>query len=247
MRFLTPEWHEELPSTNTVLLERVRSGHPVPGGFVLAARSQTAGRGRYDRRWQSEAGQNLTFSFLYPAKSDGTRLASLPLAIALGISDTMTGYAIATRVKWPNDVLIDRAKLSGMLLERTDVPHPEGTPIVVGIGLNVNMNGQTAALIDRPATSMYLETGHEYPVEGVLARILDTLPTWLDKWEHGGFPAIQHAWEDRCAFLGESISVGEGHHVQKGRLEGFGANGQLLLRTARGGITEIWAGDVAAI
>ena len=245
MQFLPPEWHNQLPSTNTTLLERLSSNTPT--GFVLAAHTQTAGRGRYDRRWLAEAGQNLTFSFLYTTKANGTQLASLPMAIALGISDALKTFNIVTQVKWPNDLLIDGAKLCGMLLERSDANHPDGTPIVVGIGLNVNMTGQAAALIDRPATSMHIETGREYNVKDVLTQILTALPEWLSKWENGGFKAIQTDWTDRCAYIGEHIQVGEGNNIQTGTLEGFGSNGQLLLKSKTGTITEIWAGDVAAI
>lgn len=247
MQFHPPEWHDQLSSTNTTLLERLSSNTSTPTGFVIAAHTQTAGRGRYDRRWLAEAGQNLTFSFLYTTKANGTQLASLPMAIALGISDAMNTFHITTQVKWPNDILIDRAKLCGMLLERSDAKHPDGTPIVVGIGLNVNMTGQAAAHIDRPATSMHIETGREYNVADVLTQILIALPPWLNKWEHGGFAAIQTDWTDRCAYIGEQIRVGEGNNIQTGTLEGFGPNGQLLLKSTIGTITEIWAGDVAAI
>jgi BirA family biotin operon repressor/biotin-[acetyl-CoA-carboxylase] ligase len=247
MQFHPPEWHDQLPSTNTTLMERLSSGDLLPTGFTLAAEFQTAGRGRYDRRWLTQAGQNLTFSFLYTTKADGTRLASLPMAIALALCDAMASFHIPTRVKWPNDILIDEAKLCGMLLERSDATHPDGTAIIAGIGLNVNMTGQNAAHIDRPATSMHIETGREYDVKEVLAQILNALPAWLRKWESGGFAAIQDDWLARCAYIGEQIRVGGGHHLQRGVLEGFGTHGQLLLKSSTGTISEIWAGDVAAI
>jgi BirA family biotin operon repressor/biotin-[acetyl-CoA-carboxylase] ligase len=247
MKFHQPEWHDRLPSTNSTLLERLSSGQNIPTGSVIAAHTQTAGRGRYNRRWLAEAGQNLTFSFLYTTKASGTQLASLPMAIALGICDAMKTFNITTQVKWPNDILIDGAKLSGMLLERSDAKHPNGTPVVVGIGLNVNMTGQAAAHIDRPATSMHIETGREYDVKNVLTQILTTLPPWLNKWEHGGFDSIQTDWTDRCAYIGEHIRVGEGKNIQTGILEGFGPHGQLLLKSPTGKVAEVWAGDVAAI
>lgn len=247
MQLLPPEWHHELPSTNTALLERLSSNATVPTGFVLAAKHQTAGRGRYNRRWLAEEGQNLTFSFLYTTTANGTQLASLPMAVALGISDALNVLQIRTQVKWPNDLLIDGAKLCGMLLERSDASHPNGQPVVVGIGLNVNMSGQTAALIDRPATSLRIETGREYDVKEVLNQILNALPPWLEKWETNGFQAIQKDWINRCAYIGETIRVGEGNNIQTGILEGFGTHGQLLLKSPTGHISEIWAGDVAAI
>jgi len=247
MTFQTPEWHPQLPSTNTHLLKRLSQGDSLPSGFVLAAHEQTAGRGRYQRSWVAQAHQNLTFSALLVTPSTFPKLASLPMAIALGVSDALHTYNIPTQTKWPNDILIDNAKVCGMLLERSEIPHPEGTAIVIGIGLNVNMNATTAALIDRPATSMHLETGHEYDFKSVLNQILTSTVPWIDSWETHGFSALRSTWERRCAYLNEEISVGEGNDIKTGTLAGFGEQGQLLLRLPSGQILDIWAGDVAAI
>ena len=247
MNFLTPEWHDQLASTNTHLLQSLSKGERLSSGFVIVAREQTAGRGRYQRQWIARANENLTFSFLLITKAAFSQLTSLPIAIALGVSDALKTYRISTRTKWPNDVLIDGAKICGMLLERSDQKQPDGTAIVVGIGLNLNMDATTAALIDRPVTSMRLETGCEYDLEQVLAQVLSSTAPWIDRWENGGFTALRTAWEHRCVYLGEQISVGEGDDVKTGVLEGFGDCGQLLLRGSDGRVREIWAGDVAAV
>ena len=174
-------------------------------------------------------------------------MTSIPIAISLGVSDALKTYGISTQTKWPNDVLIDGAKICGMLLERSDKKQADGTAIVIGIGLNVNMDATTAALIDRPVTSMRLETGREYDLEQVLEQVLSSTAPWIDRWESEGFPALRTAWEHRCVYIGEEISVGEGDDVKTGVLAGFGDCGQLLLREPDGQVSEIWAGDVAAI
>ena len=247
MNFLPPEWHDQLASTNTHLLQRLSKGERFASGFVLAAREQTAGRGRYERMWITRANENLAFSFLLITRAAFSQLTSLPIAIALGVSDALKTYGISTQTKWPNDVLIDRAKICGMLLERSDQKQSDGTAIVVGIGLNVNMDVTTAALIDRPVTSMRLETGREYDLEQVLARVLASTTPWIDRWKNEGFSGLRTAWEHRCVYIGEEISVGERNDVKTGVLAGFGDCGQLLLRGSDGRVREIWAGDVAAI
>ena len=247
MNFLPPEWHEQLASTNTHLLERLYRGEKLSSGFVIAAREQTAGRGRYRRQWIAQANENLTFSFLLITRAAFSQLTSLPIAIALGVSDALKTYGMSAQTKWPNDVLIDGAKICGMLLERSDQKQPDGTAIVIGIGLNVNMDATTAALIDRPVTSMRLETGWEYDLEQVLEQVLSSTVPWIDRWESEGFPALRTAWEHRCVYMGEEISVGEGDDVKTGILAGFGDCGQLLLREPDGQVSEIWAGDVAAV
>ena len=247
MRFLSPEWHDRLPSTNTVLLERLRTGEAPAPGFVLAARDQTAGRGRYERTWVGSGGQNLTFSFLLVTQQEGAHLASVPMAVALGVADALAEYGIAAQTKWPNDVLIDGGKICGILSERCDRSHPDGTAVVVGVGLNVNMAGVEAAAIGRPATSMRIETGREYAVEAVLDRVLAALAGRVSHWETGGFAALRTDWLARCCFVGDRVSVGEGEDRRAGVLAGFGEAGQLLLRGDDGAVEAIWAGDVAGI
>ena len=247
MNFLSPKWHDQLASTNTTLLDRLGSEDLPPSGFVLAAREQTAGRGRYQRNWVAQAHQNLTFSFLLVTQTEFPHLASLPMAIALGVSDALKAHDIESQTKWPNDILINTAKICGMLLERSEKKHPDGTAIVIGIGLNVNMDATTAVLIERPATSMYLETGREYNLENVLTQILTSTAPWIDRWENEGFAALRTTWEQRCVYIGKQISVGEGKDIKTGVLTGFGDHGQLLLRSDSGQQQEIWAGDVAAI
>lgn len=247
MTFLSPEWRDRVRSTNTCLLQRLSNGDVLPSGYVLAAREQTAGRGRYRRHWIARANENLTFSFLLITKAAFPQLASLPIALALGVADMLEIHGIDAQTKWPNDVLVNGAKICGVLLERSDQKHPDGAAIVIGIGLNVNMDATAAARIDRPVTSTRLETGRECDLETALAQVLSTIAPWIDRWKRGGFAALRTAWERRCVYLGERISVGEGEDAKTGTLEGFGDHGQLLLRATSGRRHEIWAGDVAAI
>ena len=238
MEFSPPEWHQTLTSTNQVLLQRLAAGEDLPEGFVLAAYEQTAGRGRYQRRWLSQAKRDLTFTFLLCPEAQGDRLASLSLAVALGVRAALAAFGVGSRTKWPNDLLVDDSKICGILAERA------GRNLVIGIGLNVNMDEATAARIDRPVTSIYLQTGVAYAVETVLDALLNALPAWLDRWEESGFAALQQEWTVACQGLGQPVAVGEGNHRRQGVLYGFGHAGQLLLKNKKDQIEEIWAGDV---
>ena len=162
MQFASPEWHQTLTSTNQVLLQRLAAGEDLPTGFVLAAYEQTAGRGRYQRRWLSQAKRDLTFTFLLRPEAQGDRLASLTLAVALGVRVALATFGVEARTKWPNDLLVDGYKICGILAERA------GQDLVIGIGLNINMDEAVAARLDRPVTSLYLQTGVEYAVETIL-------------------------------------------------------------------------------
>ncbi len=234
MRFQKPQWHDELPSTNTTLVAWLREGRDLPDGFVLAARSQTAGRGRYERQWLARPGRNLTFSVLLQSAASPERLLSLPQAAALGAVAYLKENGLVAQTKWPNDVLVGGRKICGILAEHCK-------RVVLGIGLNVNMDADEATAIDQPATSLRIETGTERDVERALDELLAHLQVWIGRWEKGGFAALSVAWESHCANLGQYVAVGG----YTGVVLGFGAAGQLLLREDDGTRRAVWTGDVA--
>ena len=244
MKFLDPEWHDKLSSTNTVLLEWLRDGVAIPTGFVLAAVEQTAGHGRYNRLWVSQPGQDLTFSFLLHTKHDISGIASLPMAVALGTASALDTFGMVTNTKWPNDLLVRGMKIGGILCQKSNVNVPLENAIIVGMGINVNMQEVDAASIEKPATSLRIETGRIYPIKEVLAIILEVLPHWIDRWEEDGFPSIREDWAARCYHMGKHITVGDVNDLKSGILEGFGDKGQILLRGDDGNIRDVWVGDV---
>lgn len=244
MKFLVPEWHDKLSSTNTVLLDWLRDGEPLPHGFVLAALEQTAGHGRSNHHWISKVGQDLTFSFILHTRHDISELASLPLAVALGAASSLDTFGMTTQTKWPNDLLVRRNKIGGILCQKSNAQYEKGYPVIVGMGINVNMQESDVALIDKQATSLRIETGRKYAVKDVLDIILEMLPHWIDRWEGGGFPAIRDDWIARCCYMGEHITVKDGKDLKSGILEGFGDKGQIILRGDDGSVYDVWAGNV---
>ena len=245
MQFLSPEWLETVPSTNALLRERLGRGEALPSGYVLAARAQTAGRGRFQRRWVTVAGRDLAFSCVIRTAAPPNRLPSLPMAMALGVAAALGRYGLAATTKWPNDVLVDGRKLGGMLAELAPAVGGEGVAAVVGVGLNVNMTGAEAAAIDRPATSMFIETGRRFPPAEVLPVVLEAAAERIGRWAQGGFPALRDEWETRCDLRGKRIVVSEPPRRLEGIADGFGDDGELLLRDEAGEIVAAWSGDVA--
>ena len=259
MKFLRPEWCDRLPSTNASVLERFERG-VVPDGYVLAAREQTAGRGRFERRWVSAAGCDLAFSCLIRC-GDRAHLTSLPMAAALAVADLLEQMGLEGRTKWPNDVLVGGRKICGILAELPQTQNAgenPGTPcrpvdmetqvpdlaVVLGVGLNVNMGAEMVASIDRPVTSILLETGEERPVESVLQPLLSKLEHWCSRWRQGGFDTLKSAWCSRCEGLDSEVEIRDEGSTIRGVMEGFGDRGQLCLRLPDGKLTEIWSGDL---
>ncbi len=238
------EWHNRLGSTNACMRERLRHGAGLPDGHVIAAREQTAGRGRQNRKWLSTPDTNLCFSLFVETDADLVQTPSLTMAAALAVTDLLAGQRISAAPKWPNDVLVGNKKICGILSERIDGGALRRPGIVVGIGLNVNMSGEEAGMIDRPATSMMLESGKAYGMDETLAALLPHLDYWIGEWKQGGFPRLRSSWTEKAGPLGKRLSVHDGDIHKSGRLAGFGEHGELLLETANG-IETIWSGDVA--
>jgi BirA family transcriptional regulator, biotin operon repressor / biotin---[acetyl-CoA-carboxylase] ligase len=249
-------WFDELPSTNSWLRTRLVRGEALPSGTVIAARRQTAGRGRFSRAWQMEADRDLAFSLLLREEVLREWIPSLPMAAALAASEALDDYGIASRVKWPNDVLVPEGrhpgKICGILSElvssRSAAPYQAADvhTVIAGVGMNVNMPLERVRAIDRPATSIAIETGRETPPWAVLEAVLARLPAWLAAWRGGGFAAIRDAWMARCGPMGRPVTIAEGAIRKTGLLAGFGEQGELLLRDEQGEEKVIRLGDMLA-
>jgi len=233
------EWFDKLASTNATMRERFSQGKRTQSGHIIAAREQTAGRGRQDRTWLSAPDTNLCFSLFVQTDAELASVPSLTMAAALAVTEMLGARGIAAAPKWPNDVLVGDRKICGILSERVD---PSG--IIVGIGLNVNMSTEEAEAIDRPATSMLIETGRATELTQALDALLVLLEYWIGEWEQGGFDALREAWTSRAGPIGKPLSVHDGDRKKSGTLAGFGDHGELLLKTSNG-IETIWAGDVS--
>ena len=242
MNFHPPEWIEQVPSTNSLLLERIAS-RGAPPGTVLATDDQTGGRGRGQRTWVSCPGSDLACSLVLEAAADPRHLGSLAMAAALGAADCLEEHGLTAQTKWPNDVIVGRRKIAGILPEPAPGDRSAGL-VVLGIGLNLGMTRAEAEAIDQPATSVLVATGSAPSPQEVLPGLLRRLTPWLEAWTAGGFAALRAGWEARCAGLGERVTVVDDGQRLSGVLAGFGDYGQLLLEEG-GCVREVWAGSLS--
>ncbi len=233
------EWFDKLASTNATMRERFLQGHKLRSGSIIAAREQTAGRGRQDRKWLTSPDSNLCFSLFIRTDAELAAVPSLTMAAALGVNDLLRGMGIRSIPKWPNDVLVGHRKICGILSERIE---PEG--IIVGIGLNVNMSTEEAEMIDRPATSILIESGWATELSKTLEALLPHLEYWIDEWQTGGFSNLREIWTEQAGPVGKPLTVRDGEIKKSGTLAGFGDHGELLLQTTDG-LETIWSGDVS--
>lgn len=225
----------ECPSTNAVVAARAGEG----AGLVVVTDHQTAGRGRLDRVWETPAGQALTFSALVDPGLPDAQWPMLPLVTGLAVADVVTEAGASARLtpwlKWPNDVLVDGAKVAGILVERT----PERLA-VVGVGLNVL---QTVAPVPT-ATSLRL-LGAELPEDAparLLVSALDALDRRLEEWRRGA--DVLEEYRSRCATLARAVHVDlPGGASYDGMARAIDDEGRLVVE-ADGETRVVSAGDV---
>ncbi len=159
-------YFDEIDSTNSYLKREYRG---LADRTVVYAKHQTAGKGRLGRTWLDD-GSSLTFSILLKDRLDEKRASLLPLLVGASVYNAFLAYGVKSSIKWPNDVLIDGRKCTGILLEAVTEKKLEA--LIIGIGINVN-NIDFPEDIKKKATSLRLVTGKEINREELLQTCLD--------------------------------------------------------------------------
>lgn len=220
-------------STNTLLLERARSG--APSGCVLACELQSAGRGRRGNSWQSGLGGSLTFSLLWRFGQGAAGLSGLSLAAGVAVARALASIGVAeVQLKWPNDLLHAGRKLGGILIElQGDATGP--CAAVIGIGLNLHLRAGLRDAIAQPVTDLAAIAKQVPQRNRLLAAVLIELAPVLEQFAGHGFAPLRQEWMARHAHQGRpvTLALGEGRTVT-GRATGVAEDGALLLETARG-------------
>lgn len=232
---------DEVGSTNAEAFARARAGERGP--LWITARRQTAGRGRRGRAWVSEPG-NLYASLLLTDPAPPPRAAELSLVAALAVHDALAERAAILgprlKLKWPNDVLCDGAKLAGILVEGEGLP---GRPLAVVIGIGVNCAHHPADTA-YPATDL-AAAGALVAPETIAQALIGTMARRLAEWDRGeNFAAIRAAWLKRAAGLGAPARVRLPEREVEGVAETLDETGRLVLRLADGSRECIAAGEM---
>ncbi|MFA5374803.1 MAG: biotin--[acetyl-CoA-carboxylase] ligase [Dehalococcoidia bacterium] len=231
-------YYPSVSSTMDVARQSIAKG--ASEGTVVLADEQTSGRGRLRREWVSPPDSSLTLSIiLYPKLVQVQRLTMAAcIAIARCIEDV--AY-LENSIKWPNDVLINDKKVSGVLIE-SDVAGDNVNYAIVGIALNVNLDVDSYPEIAAIATSLKRELGLHFSRLDVLASLLAEFEAVYNALCKG--EPIQLEWKRRLKTLGQNVTVRCGDVVRKGVAEDVDDDGNLLLRLPNKKLEVISAGDV---
>src|SRR5690348_11989759 len=222
------EAFDSLPSTNSEAFARARDG--AASGLWITAAVQTAGRGRRGRPWQTEAG-NLAASLLLvdPAAPEAVATISFVAGVALhqAVID-LAGPPLSDRLrlKWPNDLLLDRMKVAGISVEG-DKQASGRLAVVVGIGVNCRSHPETGTL--HPASD-FSARGVAVAATELFGRLATRMAEELSRWDRGGnFAATRRAWLARSLGLGEPIRVNLTTRSIDGRFDTLDDDGRLVL------------------
>ncbi len=231
---------DEIDSTNSYALH---NSEVEENGTVVLADKQTSGRGRLDRQWHSAKGQNLTFSLLLsPSKTLMKNFGFLTFGTAVAVAKTIENlYRLDINLKWPNDVLIGRKKLAGILIESSSAGDTINR-IVLGIGLNCNQTLFDGQYKLEP-TSLRMQIRQEIDREKLLADLLAELETMIHQVLKDP-TVILKEWKSRVKLFGEKIIINSGKDELIGIFEDVSDEGYLLLRTQDRKLHTIVTGDV---
>lgn len=217
-------------STNDVAWDSVRQGNT--DGLVILAEGQRKGRGRHGKSWLSQSGQNILMSILLLDEKLCLSQEAVTIAAGLAVAEgTEQATGVQTELKWPNDVYINRHKLSGIIVERRCVDGMGA--MVIGIGLNVN-SCPPCDDVNTPPTCLADHADTAPNRQAIIRYLLQNLDRRLAAVATGQLDELQDAWRQRCWMINERLAVRSGGEVVVGRVQDISPLGGLLMIDDRG-------------
>lgn len=233
---------DECASTNDEAARLARAG--ANHGTVVIARSQTAGRGREGRVWQSPPDTGLYFSAVVRPPLPLAYVPPMTLAIGIGLCDAVRSFAPAAVLKWPNDLLVDSRKLAGVLVESQS----RGTRLEAAIvGIGVNLTGTLPDEVASTAITLAEASGSTPDRERFIDLLCEHVERWIDRYVAIGLPSIVPAWHDRMAPNLMARSHATDGAAVVGEVAGLDVDGSLLLRDSDGCLHRVRSGDVEMV
>ncbi len=241
-------FYREVASTNDVAFDLAKKG--ASEGTVVIADTQTKGRGRLQRKWISPPGFNLYMSIIFRPSISSKDASILTLVSSITLFETVNSYGIECRIKWPNDLLINRRKVAGVLTEM-ELGGDRVEFVLVGLGINLNMTrgvmNDLMGEVSEVATSVREELGHEVDRSEFAARVINLLEKWYQEFNTRGKSTIIDEWKKRWGDLNQRVRVKVAHDWIEGIAYELDQNGFLLVRRDNGVTERIIAGDLTVI
>lgn len=230
-------------STQTIAHEFAQQA--ANDGTIVIAEEQTMGKGRLSRPWNSNAKQGIWMSVILRPQLTPQQAPQLTLVAAVAVTRAIEEVAaVFPQIKWPNDLLVNERKVTGILTELLADPD-RVKAVVIGIGINVNQQ-----LEDFPeelqsiATSLRMVSGQEVNRAQLIAKILKNLEQYTKLYESHGFGPIKLLWESYSNTVGKQITAVMLNETIRGKVLGISEEGMLQVQIADGTIRSIYSADI---
>jgi BirA family biotin operon repressor/biotin-[acetyl-CoA-carboxylase] ligase len=223
--------YDSIDSTNACA--KILANKGAEEGTVVIADHQTAGRGRFGKTWHAESGSSVLFSVIVRPTFGMDKIGLLPFFAAAGIAlavETITG--LQCECKWPNDVLLNKRKCCGILME-SNLQKNKLDYVIIGIGLNVNQKNFFTDL-EGKATSLRNECGREIDRRNVFCQIMSSLESLYKHVSRGDFNNVLMEWKARATLLGKRIMLTQAEAVIEGMAINLAPDGGLVVETKTG-------------
>lgn len=212
-------------------------------GTVVRATRQTAGRGRRGRHWVSEAG-NLYCSIILCPECPLSQVSQLSFVIALAVGNTIIPFLAKPDLlsyKWPNDLLLQKEKVAGILIETESHGGQQAEACIIGIGLNLNSVPNHPAY---PVTALRNYSTLTLDHEVLFYELLMQIKKLYQIWQQEGFVPIREAWMERAHGLGQEMVITIGTQKVRGQFIGLSPEGALLLKEENGFVHQFMSAEV---
>ncbi|OGI17231.1 MAG: biotin--[acetyl-CoA-carboxylase] ligase [Candidatus Melainabacteria bacterium RIFOXYA12_FULL_32_12] len=219
---------DEIDSTNTYSLKNLAN---LSDRQVIVAAKQTSGRGRLARKWISDVEGNVYMSIVLkpsPTLDNNLPLANITQYMSVVLCRILESYGVNPEIKWPNDVLVNGKKISGILSEIST----QGNALkgfVLGIGINLNLAQEDVNQIDQPATALNLEINQPVHKDMFIKQLLDEFFMDYDLFLNGGFISIKAEYQQRSLFLGRKVVINKPQKKDNGIATRINDDGSLLI------------------
>jgi BirA family biotin operon repressor/biotin-[acetyl-CoA-carboxylase] ligase len=235
---------DDLTSTNHSAKELASQG--AEEGTIVIAQTQSKGRGRFDRVWQSPKG-GVYLSLLLRPKTPVEKTSLLTFIAALAVTQAVRSYNVPARIKWPNDVHVKGKKIAGILLE-SETSGSQGSYVIVGVGVNLNTNlAQLSVDVRKQSTSIRKEHGSSIEYYEFLNTLLLQFDRFYQLFSAGKFEQIIDEWKHHSDTLGKSIRIESTNDIVQGTAVDVDHSGFLLVKTQDGTIVRVTSGDCTVI
>jgi len=217
---------DTIDSTNTWTKNHAHTLDPSRVTCITAL-EQTAGRGRFLRKWISPRGQNIYATIFFNVPLNCSYLLNVGQILSLSCAHVLKNKGFIAQIKWPNDLLLEGKKVAGILCET--VRFNDRIGVVLGIGINVNMSKELLDSIDQPAISLAQLSGHTWALEQILDPLLHHFLDNLALLQEKGFECFQSQIDSLLAYKGQAITCNDQGKTVQGICHSIDKEGRLAV------------------